>query len=743
MSAAFGALLVLAQAGSCGPLATADLADDQPVSAAQASEQKTAQEDASQLPEFERMAQRIQSSSSELLSRSLSARMRLALENPALQGRERFRLEMALAQRLLREGDVAESVAMYEQLLAAERPGAQRRHTVSRALAVAYMRLAEVENCVARHNADCCVFPLAGGGVHSVAEPARKALEGFLSFLEFKPQHLPTRWLANIAAMALGEWPEALPSEQRLPESAFASEHELARFRDRAPELGVDRLNLCGGVAVEDFDGDGRLDILTSTYDPLGSLALYRNRGDGTFTDASVASRASDQLGGLNLVAADYDGDGDRDVLLLRGAWLTVDGRLRNSLLRNDGGTFVDVTRSAGLADPARPTQAAAFGDFDNDGDLDLFVANESMGVADSNQNFPSQLFRNNGDGTFTDVAAKAGVTNDRYGKAVTVGDYDDDGDLDLYVSNFGPNRLYRNDGELRFTDVALELGVSEPDGRSFACWFFDFDGDARLDLFVTSYAGSTADIVSEMLGQSRERPRPRLYRNTGDGFEEVGRAVGLDRFFLPMGANFGDVDGDGWLDLYLTTGDPSLESIMPNVLLRNQEGERFQDVTTASGLGHLQKGHGVSFCDLDDDGDQDIYHQLGGFYPGDRFHNALFENPGTPFSFLTLDLVGTVSNRDGIGARVTVKVQTGEGSRSLHRAVGSVSSFGGSPHRLEIGLGNAERILSIEVSWPGTAEPQRFEEVPLNAFLRIVEGQEAFERIERDPIALDGKAPR
>ena len=200
--------------------------------------------------------------------------------------------------------------------------------------------------------------------------------------------------------------------------------------RDTGPEV----LDLCGGAIVEDFDGDGLLDIVSSTFDIEGPLKYFRNQGDGTFEDRAAVSRLDDQLGGLNCVAADYDNDGDVDILVLRGAWLLHDGRIRNSLLRNEGdGTFFDVTSAAGLAGPAAPTQAAVWGDFDLDGDLDLYVGNETFGRGSSFDN-PSQLFENLGDGTFRDIAPKAGVTNDIFSKGVTAGDDDNDGDPDLYV---------------------------------------------------------------------------------------------------------------------------------------------------------------------------------------------------------------------------------------------------------------------------------------------------------------------
>ena len=531
--------------------------------------------------------------------------------------------------------------------------------------------------------------------------------------------------------MAVGAWPEGVAEAQRIPAAAFESEYDLGRFVDVAPELGVDAFGLCGGSIVEDFDGDGHLDIVTSTSDPAGPLHFFRNTGQGGFEDRSAASRLDDQLGGLNCLGADYDNDGDTDVLVLRGAWLHDEGRIRNSLLRNEGGTFLDVTRAAGLAEPACPTQAACFGDFDGDGDLDLYVGNEARPQTPSpHDDYPAQLFWNGGDGTFAEGGAEAGVTNGLYAKGVAAGDCDNDGDLDLYVSNVGPNRLYRNGGDGSFEEVAAELGVVQPDVRSFACWFFDYQNDGWLDLFVAAYKTTLSDVAASYLDLPHGGVPPRLYRNRGEegGFDDVAEEAGLNRPWLPMGAGFGDLDSDGWLDFYLATGDPGYETLTPNVMLRNDGGKRYQDVTTSGGFGHLQKGHGVSFGDLDNDGDQDVYHQLGGFYPGDGFHNALFLNPGHGNRFLYLDLVGVETNRDAVGARVRVLVHGKGGERAIHRAVGSVSSFGGAPLRQEIGLGAAEAVRELEVVWPTSGVRQLWEDVPLDAWLRVTEGRTEYE---------------
>ena len=181
-------------------------------------------------------------------------------------------------------------------------------------------------------------------------------------------------------------------------------------------------------------------------------------------------------------------------------------------------------------------------------------------------------------------------MANYRYAKGVAAGDFDNDGDLDLYVSNVGRNRLYRNEGNGSFVDMAEELGVIEPIRRSFAAWFFDYDNDGWLDLFVSGYEASIENVARDYLGFPHGATRPRLYRNDGGKFTEVGKEVGLDHAYLPMGANFGDLDHDGYLDIYLGTGDPFFETLTPNVMLRNDSGKRFQDVTTSGGFGHLQK---------------------------------------------------------------------------------------------------------------------------------------------------------
>jgi hypothetical protein len=217
------------------------------------------------------------------------------------------------------------------------------------------------------------------------------------------------------------------------------------------------------------------------------------------------------------------------------------------------------------------------------------------------------------------------------------------------------------------------------------------------------------------------------LFENDGKGsFQDVTVARGMRRVIMTNGLNFGDVDQDGSVDLYLATGSHDLTSLFPNVLLLN--GDRFRDATTAAGVGHLQKSNGVALGDLDDDGDLDIVCQIGGVFPDDAFTNAVFENPGTRNHWLTVDLQGVRDNRFGIGSRIRVHVVAGERERDIYRTVGSGASNGDNPLRAHFGLGTAERIAFVEVAWPVAGETQRIEGVPLDCGIRIRQGSPDFE---------------
>ena len=598
-------------------------------------------------------------------------------------------------------------------------------------LAVAYLRLGEAQNCLAHRNAESCILPIRGGGVHQEQTGARTAIKYLMEVLDRQPNHIASRWLLNLAYMTVGEYPEKVPPKLLVPPERFETGHEFPRFRDVAAKLGLNTVSLSGGAIADDFDNDGWLDIVVSDWSPDGQLRYFRNRGDGSFAERTDGAGFRGLLGGLNLIQADYDNDGDLDIYVLRGAWLENAGRHPNSLLQNDGKAhFRDVTFDAGLGEHHYPTQTAAWADYDNDGDLDLYVGNET---------FPGQLFRNNGDGAFTNVARDAGVTNDDVAKSVVWGDYDGDRYPDLYVSNFGgPNRLYHNNGDGTFTDIAPDANVTFP-FKSFPSWFWDFNNDGNLDLFVSAYERRVEDVAAYYLDlPSMETEPDALYQGNGKGsFQEVGFDLNLHQITQPMGSNFGDLDNDGFLDFYLGTGYPEYEGLMPNLLFRNVGGKSFVDVTTAAGLGHLQKGHGVAFADFDHDGDQDILAELGGAYAGDVFGNALFENPGFGNHWLVVKLVGVTSNKSAIGARIRADILEGDKRRSVYKWVNSGGSFGANPLRQHIGLGRAEAIESLEIYWPTTDRTQRFQDVGVDQFIELTEDQDEYENLPYRPVGF------
>ena len=629
-------------------------------------------------------------------------------------------ITLQLAQELLNNGESEKALhgfEDYERLLKENHRPLNSAQTVMllTAKAVSALRLGEQENCLVNHNADSCLFPLAGGGVHLLPRGARAAIGYLAELLGQFPGDLRARWLINIAYMTLGEYPAAVPPAWRMDPQLFASEYDIKHFPDVAADLGLDVDDLAGGVVLDDFNNDGRLDLMVSAQDTSSQIRFFINNGDGTFTDRTVAAGLTGLTGGLNLVHADYNNDGFIDVLVLRGGWLSASIQHPASLLRNNGnGTFTDVTEEAGLLRFA-PTQTATWFDYNGDGWLDLFMGCETQGK-DVN---PCQLFRNNGDGTFTECAAANGVAVVGFVKSVVSGDYNNDGRPDLYLSlQDKSNLLLRNDGPVggvaapaatwKFTNVAAAAGVTEP-FSSFSCWFFDYDNDGWLDLFVAGYhIQDVGDVAADYLGLPHAGERARLYHNRGDGtFENVSKQAGLDKLLHTMGCNFGDLDNDGWLDFYVGTGDPNLATLIPNRMFRNDGGRRFQDVTTAGGFGQLQKGHGIAFGDIDEDGDQDIYSVVGGAISSDHYHNQLFANPGHGNHWLKLKLEGVQSNRAALGARLKLVLRTADGERVIHRSVTAGSSFGGNPLRVEFGLGQALAIVRAEIFWPVTGRTQ------------------------------------
>jgi hypothetical protein len=611
-------------------------------------------------------------------------------------------------------------------------------------LGLAAMWGAYEDACMARTAA--CSFPLDpseyGRAFAPRLEAARLLFEARLN--EDAGDEV-ARWLLNLAHMALGTYPDGVSTQWVIPPTDFYPASDFTRFEDRAAELGIDLVGHAGGIVFDDLDGDDDFDLLVSSSGLADSVHYFENR-DGAFIDMTRQSGLFGMVGGLNLLQGDYDNDGDKDVFALRGAW-TLDGQ-PNSLFRNEGGgRFADVTEAAGLFS-VHPGQTAAWGDFDNDGWLDLVVGNEGEARGLEPRVHPLELYRNNRDGTFTEIARESGLWANRFVKAVAWGDYDNDDRVDLLVSAFDePNALYHNDGPnvdgiWQFSEVTETAGIERP-FSSLPAWWFDFNNDGWLDILILGYK---VDMIEQMVGYRRVpegADTPHLYINRGDGtFEDATPRVGLDRVVHTMGSNYGDLDNDGWLDFYLGTGTPDLDAIMPNVMFRNDRGRSLQDVSVAGGFSHMSKGHAVAFTDVDHDGDQDIYVVLGGAIEGDVARNVLWENPGHGNRWITLRLEGVQANRSAISSRIRVDVETPAGPRTIHALAGSGGSFGGSSLQQEIGLGDATRITAVEVRWPGSGRVETFEGVDMDRIYFLREGSGVLEPVDQPVVPLAIRRP-
>jgi tetratricopeptide (TPR) repeat protein len=600
-------------------------------------------------------------------------------------------------------------------------------------LGVAYLHKSEMENGEYRTPGDRCIFPPQPGVPYSKfqkAEDSERAIQYFLQYLAQKPDDLEVRWLLNLSYMTLGQYPQGVPQKYLLPPSIFESKENIGRFVDVASAAGLKLFSEAGGVIVDDFENNGRLDVVTSSIDFCESLHYFHNNGDGTFTERTKEAGLSDQLGGLNIIQADYNNDGCMDILVLRGGW---EFPIRKSLLRNNcDGTFTDVTDQSGLGASTSATQTAAWADIDNDGYLDLFIGNE---------NGPSQLFRNRGDGTFEDISHSAGVDKIAFTKGVVAADYDQDGYMDFYVTNyFGGNFLYHNNHDRTFTEVGKQAGVQETQG-SFAAWWFDYNNDGWPDLYVSSYYGGDEEVMRTYLGLPHTVQTMKIFKNLGNGtFQDATKELGVDKVFMPMGSNFGDVNNDGYLDIYLGSGNTSFAALLPHVLLLNKEGKSFVDITASSGTGELHKGHGIAFADLARNGNEDIVAEIGGAVPSDAHALRLFKNPGSGNDWINVHLVGVKTNRAAIGAQIKVTVRDQGGpERSIYRTVSSGGSFGANPMEQHIGLGRSAQILNLEIWWPTSNTRQNFSNVSTNQFLEIKEFAKDYIQLKRTPVHLGG----
>ncbi len=491
------------------------------------------------------------------------------------------------------------------------------------------------------------------------------------------------------------------------------------------------------GLASFDFDGDERIDLYFPNGAALGSSAneqgatnaLYRNMGDGRYTDVSRASGTDDGQFGLGVAIGDYDNDGFADIY--------VSNFGHNVLYRNNGdGTYSDVTRRAGVACQNHKVGAGVcFLDIEGDGDLDLYCANyvrftpatHVATVVDGHPQYtgpkdyqpdPDVLYRNNGDGTFTDISAESGIAaHQGTGMGIVCCDYDNDGDTDIFVLNdVRGNFLFENDGRGHFREVGLSTGVAySMDGMelgSMGVDCADYDNDGWLDLYQTSYSGEL----------------PGLYHNTTLGFfEDVTRASGAGTTVFPYvnwGIGFVDLDNDGNRDLFVANGhlqdnvhlyDDTTSYRVRNTVYRNVGGGKFRDVSDqcGDGLAVSESSRGAVFDDLDNDGRTDVVILNSRTVP-----TVLRNESDNSNQWLDIRLHGRIASRDGVGSRVAVTAGDLTQVAEVHSGRGYQSHFGS---RLHFGLGKRQRVDRLEIQWLGGGR-QVLTDVATNQILHVVE---------------------
>lgn len=605
-------------------------------------------------------------------------------------------------------GEEMKAVDLLNDLLDDGIDDTDRAFMVYHLLGFAYQRMGEVNNCAGNHQPSSCIIPFSEEAIHTDTVGSAMAIKYYKLALEQKPMEPLTRWLMTICYQTLG-----LPTKGNDTlvdlQSFYKEDHRVVlntttsadpmiytlpdskhQFKNVAAEMGLTGMGYFGAMVVEDFNNDGRLDVFTTSYRLKDNVKLYLNTTEG-FKDVTEKAGLKGVTGGVHAIHADYDNDGFEDIIVLRGGWLEEQGHHPPSLLQNNGDlTFTDVTFEAGLA-TYWPCHTATWADVNNDGWLDLFVGLENY-TDTLNPSAASKLYISQGDGTFKDQAKLCGIDLTAYVKGSIFTDHNNDGLPDLYVSCYkGLNKLYMNQGVggnglPTYNDEALWYGLSEP-YNSFAV--------AQLDNDKIIRAGYRLELAS--LTEEYEHD-PNIENKKSD----LALYGVTNRPVSAMGLGLGDLNNDGTLDIYAATGASDLRALYPNVLLMSDGNGGYTDETLPTHTGHLQKGHGVSIADFDNDGDADIFVNTGGVLPTDAFFNQLYLNPGNGKHWIKLKLVGEMTNRSAIGAKVKITVTDAAGKKvTINRTVGNTSSYGSDPNELHIGLGDAEKIDEISVFWP------------------------------------------
>lgn len=598
---------------------------------------------------------------------------------------------LKLASQYLSAGYIDSAMSIYNQL--------SNKDSLFLLKGIAEFRRAELNNCIEYHNNQSCIMPFNQKSFHKNELASLKSINYLKKALLYDSTDFTAKWILNISYMTIGKYPKEVPKEYLLKILPKSKIKDIVPFENVAGLKYIDHVSYYGAAAIEDFNNDGFMDICSSSGNNSDNVRLWLGDKNFNFTEVTESSNINGITGGVNMYVVDFNNDGYKDLYIVRGGWYRkLSHHFTNSLLKNNGdNTFKDITFESGFTDFAA-CHSATWADFNSDGLIDVFIGYE---------NYPSKLYINLGNDRFVDMTSNSNIFVNAFVKGVISFDFNNDKKQDIYISIYGSeNILLQNISEgtqIKFKDVSEKMGVQFPI-RSFSVMALDYNNDGWEDLFVPNYYIDNLKVdLARAIDDRGNSDKSKLYlNNKGLNFISVTNQDLTDKSYMPMGLNFLDANNDGWLDIYLGTGAPELEALVPNRLFTiDSKTLLFKDVTEQSNVGHLQKTHGIAIADIDNDGDEDMYVNIGGFLETDNFTNALFLNKNFVNDYIKIKLNGKNTNKLGIGSKVKITTATQDNQlKYYYRTLNSGGSYGSSALLINFNIPKFEKLNSAEIHW-------------------------------------------